>query len=143
MGISAEATEAKAVTLIGLCRTALAIGGELRGQSLKDAIAQIESSTVNDLSGRTNKTAVFPDDGRNATETSTGIASLATEAKAVALLTKCRDMLAVGGSIRGQDVKDLLDQLQNFTTADTSGRTDKAVDNFADGRNAAEVTVIT
>lgn len=65
MGISAEATEAKATALITECRRCLAVGAPLAGNFIKDVLAQLESATVNDLSARTN---VLPDnkqDGRN------------------------------------------------------------------------------
>lgn len=68
MGISVEATETKATALLTECRRCLAIGVPLSGQYIKDVIAQLESATVNDLSGRTD---VSPDnavDGRNAVE---------------------------------------------------------------------------
>jgi hypothetical protein len=68
MGISVEATETKATALIAECRRCLAVGSPLSGQYIKDVIAQLESATVNSLTGRTN---VDPDnavDGRNAVE---------------------------------------------------------------------------
>ena len=68
MGISVEATEAKATALIAKCRSALAQGSSIRGQYLKDIIAQLESATVNDLSGRTDVLADNFNDGRNADE---------------------------------------------------------------------------
>lgn len=68
MGISVEATEAKATALITECRRCLSLGVDLKGKYIKDILAQLESATVNDLSGRTN---VSPDnavDGRNTEE---------------------------------------------------------------------------
>lgn len=68
MGISAEATEAKATALITECRRCLATGDHLKGQFIKDVLAQLESATTNNLSGRTD---VAPDnavDGRSTAE---------------------------------------------------------------------------
>lgn len=141
MAIATLATEAKATALITECQRALGCGGEISGQFLKNLIDQLESFSVNDTSGRTNRTTEAVIDGRDAAEEATGIGSLATEAKATALLTTCRNALAVGGSIRGQDVKNALDQLKRATTADLSGRTDIALNNKTDGRDTAEAAI--
>lgn len=68
MAIAAAATEAKATALIAECRRCLAYGLDLKGIYVKDVLDQLQSATVNDLSGRTN---VSPDnyvDGRTAGE---------------------------------------------------------------------------
>lgn len=67
--ITAEATETKATALIATIRTKLAIGGSVRGQDLKDMLAQLESATTNDLSARTNVTPNEVLDGRSTAET--------------------------------------------------------------------------
>lgn len=54
MGISAAATEAKAVALIVECRRCLAFGLDLKGIYVKDVLDQLESATTNDLSARVN-----------------------------------------------------------------------------------------
>jgi len=69
------------------------------------------------------------------------IATLATETKATALIAKCRQRLAVGGEIRGQDLKNVIDQLESATVNDLSGRTDVPIDNPTDGRNKDEATI--
>lgn len=68
MGISVEATEAKATALITECRRCLALGVDLKAKFIKDVIAQLESATVNDLSGRTDVDPSNDVDGRNSTE---------------------------------------------------------------------------
>lgn len=140
MAIATLATEAKAATLITTLQTAINCGGEVRGQNLKNLIDQLESFSVNDTSGRTNITASILD-GRDTAEASTGISTLATEAKATALLTVCRDALAVGGSIRGQNIKNAIDQLKSATVNDLSGRTNITLNNKTDGRDTAEAAI--
>ena len=68
MGISVEATEAKSTALITECRRCLALGVDMKAKFIKDVLAQLESATVNDLSGRTDKTPDNALDGRNTTE---------------------------------------------------------------------------
>lgn len=68
MGISAEATEAKATALITECRRCLALGVPLRAKYIKDIIAQLESATVNSLTGRTDVTPDNAVDGRSTAE---------------------------------------------------------------------------
>lgn len=68
------------------------------------------------------------------------IADLATEAKATALIAKCRLRLAQGGEIRGQDLKDVIDQLESVTVNDVTARTNVPPVSEIDGRNAAEKT---
>lgn len=68
MGISAEATEAKATALITECRRCLAIGVDLKARYIKDVLAQLESATVNSLTARTDVTPSNDLDGRNAAE---------------------------------------------------------------------------
>lgn len=71
MAISSLATEAKATALIAAARDALAKGTGLSGQYLKDIIDQLESATVNDLSGRTNVSPDSKVDGRDSDERTT------------------------------------------------------------------------
>lgn len=71
------------------------------------------------------------------------IAAEATETKAVALITEIRRCLALGVDLKGQYLKDALAQLESATTNDLTGRTDYAPSNLVDGRNTAEVVVIT
>jgi hypothetical protein len=70
------------------------------------------------------------------------IASLATETKATALLTECRRCLAVGVDLRGQFIKDVIDQLESATVNDLSvARTDVTPNTRLDGRNTAEAAI--
>lgn len=64
MGISAAATEAKATALIAECRRCLRFGLDLKGIYVKDVLDQLESATVNDLSGRTDVAVDNVVDGR-------------------------------------------------------------------------------
>lgn len=66
--ITAEATEAKAVALIVEIRRCISIGVPLQGQFLRDALAQLESATTNDLSGRTDYAPSNLVDGRSTAE---------------------------------------------------------------------------
>jgi hypothetical protein len=68
MGISAEATEAKATALITEIRRCISIGVPLQGQFLRDVLAQLQSATVNDLSGRTDRLVDNLNDGRSTAE---------------------------------------------------------------------------
>ena len=68
------------------------------------------------------------------------IATLATEAKAVALIAEARRCLLVGDGMRGQFLLNLIDQLQSATVNDLSGRTDITPDSLQDGRNSADRT---
>jgi len=68
MTIAAEATEAKATALITECRRCLALGVDLKGQFIKDVLAQLESVTITDVTARTDVAANNALDGRNATE---------------------------------------------------------------------------
>lgn len=72
-----------------------------------------------------------------------GISAEATETVATALLTECRRCLAIGVDLKGQYIKQVIAQLESVTVNDVTARADKAVDNLNDGRNAAEVVVIT
>ncbi len=72
-----------------------------------------------------------------------GISAAATEAKAVILITELRRCLSLGVDLKGQYLRDVLDQLESATTNDLSGRTDYAPSNLLDGRSTAEVVVIT
>lgn len=68
------------------------------------------------------------------------LSALATEAKAITLIATCRAALAVGGSVRGQDLVEIINQLQLATTADLSARANITPDSKVDGRNAADAT---
>ncbi len=69
------------------------------------------------------------------------IATLATEAKATALIAACRAALARGGVIYGQLLKNVIDQLESASVNDLSSRTNVALDHINDGRDAAEVVI--
>ena len=71
-----------------------------------------------------------------------GIAAAATEAKATALITEIRRCLSLGVVLNVKYMRDCLDQLLSATVNDLSGRTNRAADNFLDGRDAAEAAVI-
>lgn len=68
MAIAAEATEAKATALIAECRRCLSIGVDMKASFIKDILAQLESATVNDLSGRTDVAPSNGIDGRSTAE---------------------------------------------------------------------------
>ena len=68
MGISVAATEAKATALIAECRRCVRLGLDLKGLFIRDVLDQLESATVNDLSGRTDVTPNTIEDGRNTEE---------------------------------------------------------------------------
>ncbi len=68
MAIASAATETKATALIAECRRCLSVGVDLKAFYIKQVIDQLESATVNDLSGRTNVSPDNPTDGRNAAE---------------------------------------------------------------------------
>jgi hypothetical protein len=53
MGISAAATETIATALIAECRRCINTGNDLKGLYIRQVLDQLESATVNDLSGRT------------------------------------------------------------------------------------------
>ncbi len=68
MTIAVEATEAKAVALVAELRRCINTGCDLKGQYLKDALAQLQSATTNSLTARVD---IVPDnfnDGRTAIE---------------------------------------------------------------------------
>lgn len=69
------------------------------------------------------------------------IATLATEAKATALITECRRCLAAGVELKAFYIKQVIDQLESATVNDLSGRTNIAIDNINDGRDPAETTI--
>lgn len=69
------------------------------------------------------------------------IAALATETKATALIAACRNALAKGTEIRGQLLKDVIDQLESVTVNDVTARTDVPPVSFVDGRNQAEFVI--
>lgn len=71
MAIASLATETKATALITEARRCLALGTGMTGQFLLNLIDQLESATVNDLSGRTNITPDSKLDGRNAADAAT------------------------------------------------------------------------
>ncbi len=72
------------------------------------------------------------------------IATVASEAKATALLTECRRCLAYGMDLKGTFIKDAIDPLENATVTDTSGRTNVASASFhlQDGRSTAEAAAV-
>ncbi len=68
MGISAAATEAKAVALVAECRRCINTGCDLKGLFIKQVLDQLQSATTNSLTGRVD---IVPDnfvDGRTAGE---------------------------------------------------------------------------
>ncbi len=68
MGISAAATETKAIALITECRRCINTGNDLKGLFIKDVLDQLLSATVNSLTARAD---VLPDnfvDGRTTGE---------------------------------------------------------------------------
>ncbi len=71
------------------------------------------------------------------------IAAEATEAKAVALIVELRRCLAIGVPLQGRFLKDALAQLESATTNSLTARVDYVPSNLVDGRDAAEVVVIT
>lgn len=70
------------------------------------------------------------------------IATVASETKATALLTECRRCLAIGVDLKAQFIKDVIDQLENATVTDTSGRTDVTPNHKTDGRNTVEAAAV-
>lgn len=68
MGISAEATEAKAVLLIAELRRCISIGVPLSGKWIKDALAQLQSQTTVDSTARTDVVPSNQVDGRSTAE---------------------------------------------------------------------------
>lgn len=74
MAITSLATEAKATALITECRRCLALGVDLKAQYIKDVLAQLESATANDLTGRTDVAYDATLDGMNTTEAATAAA---------------------------------------------------------------------
>ncbi len=71
------------------------------------------------------------------------IATEATEANSILLLTECRRCLALGVDMKGSWIKIAIANLEVASTASVAARVDQAVDNLNDGRNTAEVVVIT
>ena len=71
------------------------------------------------------------------------IASAATEANETLAIAECRRCLSLGVDMKAPYIKLCLDQLENLTVTDTSARTDVAPNTTLDGRNAAEIAVIT
>ncbi len=72
-----------------------------------------------------------------------GIAAEATEASSVLLIAELRRCLSIGVPLEGRWIKNALAQLQSATVNSLTARTDVAVSNQVDGRNTAEVVVIT
>ncbi len=70
------------------------------------------------------------------------IATVASETKATALLTECRRCLAVGAELKARYIKDVIDQLENATVTDTSGRTNVSPSHTLDGRSTAEGALV-
>ncbi len=64
MGISAAATETIAIALVAECRRCINTGCDLKGLYIKQVLDQLQSATVNSLTGRAD---IVPDnfvDGR-------------------------------------------------------------------------------
>lgn len=72
-----------------------------------------------------------------------GISAAATEAKAVELIVELRRCLSIGVPLQHRFIRMALDQLESQTTVDSTARTDYAPSNLVDGRDTAEVVVIT
>ncbi len=68
MGISAEATETVATAIIAECRRCLSLGVDMKAPFIKSVLAQLESATVNSLTGRTDVVPANDIDGRNTAE---------------------------------------------------------------------------
>ncbi len=68
MGISAEATEAASVLLIAECRRCLQLGVDMKAPWIKSCLGQLESATVNSLTGRADVTVDNLNDGRSTAE---------------------------------------------------------------------------
>ncbi len=72
------------------------------------------------------------------------IAAAVTEAKnGVLLLAECRRCIAIGVDMKGYWVQRVIDLIENATIATLAAWTDIPVNNSTDGRDAAEVVVIT
>ncbi len=72
------------------------------------------------------------------------VAAEVTEAlHSTALLAECRRCLSIGVDLKSYYIKQVIGLIENVTIADLSAWTDKAVNNQTDGRNTAEVAVIT
>ncbi len=72
-----------------------------------------------------------------------GISAEATEASSVLLIAELRRCLRIGCDLKAPWIKNALGQLESATVNSLTARVDVAVDNLVDGRNAAEVVVIT
>lgn len=66
------------------------------------------------------------------------IATVASETKATAILAECRRCLSIGAPLEARYIKDVIDQLENATVTDTSGRTNVTPNHALDGRNTVE-----
>ncbi len=71
------------------------------------------------------------------------IAAEATEAKSLLLLAECRRCISIGCDLKAPWIKAVIAEIESASITNTSTRTDVTVNNLNDGRNAAEVVVIT
>lgn len=69
------------------------------------------------------------------------IATLATEAKATALITECRRCIALGVDLKEPYIRQVIDQLESASVNDLSARTNVALAHVVDGRSTAEAAV--
>jgi hypothetical protein len=72
-----------------------------------------------------------------------GISAEATETVAIALIAECRRCLSIGVDMKAPFIKACLAQLESATVNSLTARADVVPANDIDGRNAAEVVVIT
>jgi len=70
------------------------------------------------------------------------IATLATEAKATALIAECQRCIKYGLDLKGQFIRDVIDQLKSATVNSLTARTDVTSDTVLDGRTTAEAAVV-
>ncbi len=71
------------------------------------------------------------------------IAAEATEANGILLVAECRRCLQLGVNMTARFIKMALALAESCTTNSLTGRADITPDNPVDGRNTAEVVVIT
>ncbi len=71
------------------------------------------------------------------------IATEATEANSILLIAECRRCISIGVDMKGSWLKMAVANLEAATTASLAARANITVDNLNDGRNTAEVVVIT
>ena len=71
------------------------------------------------------------------------ISSEATAGASVTLMAECRRCISLGVDMKAPFIKMVIAQLESATVNDLSSRADVAPANDIDGRNTAEVAVIT